>query len=178
VADADIRPFDVSALYAALDARRTELGLSWSGVASQLWELSAELNDRRRDHPISPSTLTSMASKPRATCQHVLFMLRWLGRTPESFLAGGVADDPRFDLPEIGSDRRLRWNLKLLYQTMDDKRRSDGLTWPELAGVLGCTPSQLTGLRTAKFATGINLAMKIAQWTGQPAAHFVYAARW
>jgi hypothetical protein len=52
------------------------------------------------------------------------------------------------------------------------------MTWPQVAGVLGCTPSQLTGLRTAKFATGINLAMKIAQWTGQPGAHFVYAARW
>lgn len=178
MADADIRPFDVSALYAALDARRTELGLSWRGVADQLWELSADLNDRRRDHPISPSTLTGMASKPRATCQHVLFMLRWLGRTPESFLEGRVADDPRFALPAAGSDRRLRWNLKLLHQTMDQRRREEGLTWPELAAILGCTPSQLTGLRTAKFATGINQAMKIAQWTGQPAAHFVYAARW
>jgi hypothetical protein len=178
VADPDIRSFDAAALYAALDARRTELGLSWRQVADQLWEQSAELNDRRRDHPISPSTLTAMARKPRATCQHVLFMLRWLDRTPESFLDGGVADDPRFALPSVGSDRRLRWNLRLLYQTMDDKRREAGLTWPELAVVLGCTPSQLTGLRTAKFATGIDLAMRIAQWTGQPAAHFVYAARW
>jgi hypothetical protein len=178
VADANIRSFDAAALYAALDARRIALGLSWRQVADQLWEQSAELNDRRRDHPISPSTLTAMASKPRATCQHALFMLRWLDRTPESFLEGGVADDPRFALPRVGSDRRLRWNLKLLYQTMDDKRREDGMTWPEVAAALGCTPSQLTGLRTAKFATGINLAMKIAQWTGQPAAHFVYAARW
>lgn len=105
-------------------------------------------------------------------------MLRWLDRTPESFLAGGDADDPRFALPKVGSDRRLRWNLKLLYQTMDDKRREDGLTWPDLAAVLDCTPSQLTGLRTARFATGIRIAMNIAQWTGQPGAYFVYGSRW
>jgi hypothetical protein len=178
VTDPGIRSFDAAALFAALDARRTELGLSWRQVADQLWEQSAELNERRRDHPISPSTLTAMASKPRATCQHALFMLRWLDRTPESFLEGGVDDDPRFALPTVGSDRRLRWNLRLLYQTMDDKRREDGMTWPEVAAALGCTPSQVTGLRTAKFATGIELAMRIAQWTGHPAAYFVYAARW
>jgi hypothetical protein len=76
VTDGTIRRFDGSALYAALDARRVELGLSWSGVARQLWELSFELNDRRRDHPISPSTLTSLATRRTTSCQHALFMLR------------------------------------------------------------------------------------------------------
>jgi hypothetical protein len=61
-----IRPFGTRALYAALDARRSELGLSWKAVADQLWELSSELNSQRNDHPISPSTLTGMAKNP--TC--------------------------------------------------------------------------------------------------------------
>ena len=65
VTDAVIHRFDVSALYSALDSRRAELGLSWNQVAGQLWQLSSELNDRRNDHPISPSTLTNMAAKPR-----------------------------------------------------------------------------------------------------------------
>jgi hypothetical protein len=119
-----------------------------------------------------------MEKNPRATCQHALFMLRWLGRTPESFLEGAVGGDPRFALPSAGPDRRLRWSLKLLYATMDEKRCQEKLTWPELAVILGCTPNQLTGLRTAKFATGIDLAMRIAQWTGRPAADFVYLAKW
>jgi hypothetical protein len=51
------------------------------------------------------------------------------------------------------------------------------MTWPELAAVLGCTPSQLTRLRTAKFATGMDLAMRIVQWLDQPAASFVYPAK-
>jgi hypothetical protein len=178
MADPALRPFDVAALYSALDARRNELGLSWSQVANELWQLSAELNDRRRDHPISPSTLTNMAKKPRISCQHALFMLRWLDRTPESFLKGTTLDDPNFALPPSGPDRRLRWSLKLLYATMDEKRRREELTWPQLAAILGCSPNQLTGLRTAKFATNMDLAMRIAQWIGRPAADFIYLAKW
>lgn len=179
VTHAVIRHFDTSALYSALDTRRAELGLSWRQVADQLWQLSSELNDHRRDHPISPSTLTNMAKRPRTSCQHALFMLRWLDRTPESFLTGkSDASDPRFALPRVGPDRRLRWSLKLLWATMDDKRRQEGLTWAQLAVVIGCTPSQLTGLRTARFATGMDVAMRIVQWIGRPAADFVYPARW
>lgn len=177
--DPSIRPFDAAALYRALDARRVERGLSWKGVADQIWQLSSELNDRRGDHPIAPSTLTAMATTPRATCQHALFMLRWLDRTPESFLVGVTdGDDPRFALPDAESDRRLRWALKLLYACMDEQRRAQGLTWAALAGVLGCSPHQLTGLRRAKFATGMDLAMRIVQWLGRPATDFVYAAEW
>jgi len=173
-----IRGFDAGALYLALDAKRVELSLSWTGVADQLWQMSSDLNDRRKDHPISPSTLRGMATKPRISCQHALFMLRWLGRTPESFLRGATADDPRFALPEAGADRRLRWALGLLYTTMNEKRQQEALTWPALASILGCSPNQLTALRTARFATGMDIAMRIVQWLGRPAADFVYPARW
>jgi hypothetical protein len=176
--DQALQPFDVRALYSALDDQRRNLGLSWQKVANQLWELSSDLNDRRRDHPISPSTLTNMAKNPRISCQHALFMLRWLGRSPESFLRAAPGDDERLALPLAGPDRRLRWALKLLYASMDEKRRQDGLTWPALAAILGCSPHQLTGLRTAKFATGMDLAMQIVQWIGRPAADFIYPATW
>jgi hypothetical protein len=173
-----LRAFDAAALYSALDRQRGELGLSWRQVADQLWNLSAELNDRRRDHPIDPSTLTKMAKKPRTSCQHALFMLRWLDRSPESFLEGATHDDPGFALPPAGPDRRLRWSLKLLYRTMDEKRRQEELTWPQLAATLGCSPSRLTALRTAKFATDMDLAMRIVQWINRPAAEFIYLATW
>lgn len=179
MSDVVIRRFDATALHSALDARRRELGLSWRQVAGQLWQLSYELNERRQDHPISPSTLTGMSTKPRTSCQHALFMLRWLNRTPESFLAGRIdGDDPRFVLPDAGPDRRLRWSLKLLWAAMDEKRRQEALTWRQLADLLGCSSGQLTALRTARFATGMDLAMRIVQWLGRPAAEFVYPARW
>jgi hypothetical protein len=144
-----------------------------------MWRLWAQLNSRRRDHPISPPTLTGMAVRERTGCQHALFMLRWLGRTPESFLTGFTdGDHPRFALPAAGPDRRLRWALKSLYAVMDEKRTAKGTTWSELAHAIGCMPGQLTPLRTAKFATGMDVAMRIVQWLGRPAADFVHPATW
>jgi hypothetical protein len=77
-----------------------------------------------------------------------------------------------------GPDRRLRRGLKLLDGTMDEKRREEGLTWLQLAAALGCTPNRLTALRTAKYATDMDLAKRIVQWIGRPAADFVYLATW
>ncbi len=177
--DRAIRRFDGAALHTALDARRTELGLSWAKVAEQLWLLSSELNDRRHDHPIAASTLTGMGKRQATSCQHALFMLRWLGRTPESFLEGFAGgDDPRYALPLVGPDRRLRWNLKSLAAAMDEQRHQEGLTWAQLAALLGCTPSQISGLSRARFAAGMDVAMRIVQWLGRPAADFVDAAKW
>jgi hypothetical protein len=100
--------FDAGALYEALDAERVARGLGWQGVADELWAQSAELNRRRNDHPISPSTLTGMRKRRATSCQHALFMLRWLGQTPESFLAGRGAHAAGVALPAAGPDHRLR----------------------------------------------------------------------
>jgi hypothetical protein len=67
---------------------------------------------------------------------------------------------------------------ELLSAATDEKRRQEELTWPVVARASVCTPSLLTGLRTAKFATGMDVAMRITQWLGRPAADFVYSARW
>jgi hypothetical protein len=174
---AAIYDFDARALYRALDDKRAAENLTWPGVARDIWLLSSVLNDQRSDHPISPSTISNMERRGAISCQHALFMLRWLGRTPESFLAGSA---PRDDdqLVEVGPDRRLRWSLKRLHEAMNAQRQEDGLTWAQLAEVLRCSPNQLTGLSTAKFATGMTLAMRITQWLDRPAADFVYASKW
>ncbi len=173
MADALLREFDVLALFDALDARRVARGLSWQGVADEIWELSAELNRRRTSHPISPSTLTGMRTRRATSCQHALFMLRWLERTPESFLTGERPPPTDAPLPAAGPAHRLRWNLRTFHAAIDSERRAKGLTWRQLAAILGCTPSQLTGLRTARFATSMGLAMRIVQWLDRPAADFV-----
>jgi hypothetical protein len=178
VAGQPIFDFDGQALFQALDAQRTARGLSWRQVADEIWGLSAELNDRRRDHPISPSTITNIAKRHATSCQHALFFLRWLGRSPESFLAAPAGQVIEGRLPVAGPDRRLRWNLAQLYQALDERRREEELAWAQLAGILRCTPSQLTALRTARFGTGMNIAMSIVQWLGRPAADFIYLARW
>lgn len=172
-----IYDFDTVSLFEALDAKRATLGLSWTGVATEIWEQSAVLNDRRHDHPISSATLTGMRTRRATSCQHALFVLRWLGRAPESFLSESH-DASETELPSVGPDRRLRWDLTRLYEAMDKQRREQGLTWRALALTLRCTPSQLTGIRRARFATGMSVAMRITQWLHRPAADFVDPSRW
>ncbi|HEX3930284.1 MAG TPA: helix-turn-helix transcriptional regulator [Nocardioides sp.] len=169
--------FDTDALYAALDRQRTERGLTWTGAAREIWEMSSVLNRQRPgDHPLAASTMRNVARNGDTSCQHALFFVRWLGRTPESFVPG--ADDAGRPLPGSSDDRRPRWHLRRLYDALDEQRRTEGLTWSALAGDLHCTPNQLTGLRTARYATSMRLAMRICRRLGRPAADFVYAGRW
>jgi hypothetical protein len=174
----DIRPFSVRRLAAAMDAERQRRGLSWRQAAAEIWEQSADLNATRDDHPIAASTLAGMGERGGVSCQHALFVLRWLGRSPESFLVGGEQADETYDLPQAGLDRRLRWDLAATYEAMNVQRLEQGLSWPELARLLRCSPNQLTGLRTARFAMGMQLAMKIVQWLETPATTFIHPATW
>ena len=170
--------FDIAALFEALDSQRRNRALSWQGVAQELWDQSAVLNKRRNDHPISASTLTGMAKRRDTSCQHALFMLRWLRRAPESFMPGSTVDAQRTALPLVGPDQRLRWDLQRLYEALDSRRRERNFTWPQLAHELPCSPSQLSGIKRARFAIGMRLAMRIVTWLDRPARDFVHAANW
>jgi hypothetical protein len=170
--------FDGFALYREMDAKRLQRGLSWREVAQELWDQSADLNRRRQDHPISPSTLTGIAKGGETSCQHALFILRWLGLPPEHFMTIPPAMGRAVTLPEVGPEQRLRWDLSKLYSALNAQRRQKHLSWVELAHTLGCTLSQLTGIRTARFAILMRLAMRITQWIEQPASAFIYAADW
>ena len=173
-----ITEFDVRAFYAAMDARRVELALSWPQVARALWEQSAALNRERQDHPISPATLTGIVKRGDCTCQHALFILRWLGQPPERFLSLPPPDLGPMALPAAGDGHRLRWDLAAVFESLDARRRERSLTWPALARQLRCTPNQISGLRTVRYAIRMTLMMRIVQWLERPAAAFVYAARW
>jgi hypothetical protein len=53
-----------------------------------------------------------------------------------------------------------------------------GDSWQLAAERLRCSPSRLTGLRTATFATGMRLAIRICQPLGRPSRDFICASRW
>lgn len=152
--------------------------MSWSEVAEAIWSQSSELNEGRDDHPIAIETITGMRKRNNVSCQHALFMLRWIGRPPEEFIADPVPVSTGVGLPFAGPGHRLRWNLGATYEAMNARRREERLTWKSLADRLSCTQSQLTGIKTARFAIGMRLAMRITQWLERPAAEFVYAADW
>src|SRR5215813_6106922 len=127
-----VSEFNALGLYAAMEAQRMDRGLSWRQVAAELWEQSDALNASRRDHPISASTLTGIAKRRDTTCQHALFILRWLGVAPEQFVPG-IRRDGGDALPLAGPNQRLRWNLKALYDALNTRRVEQGLSWPALA---------------------------------------------
>jgi hypothetical protein len=169
--------FDCGALFSALDAQRRDRGLDWYALADELWQQSSELNALRTDHPLCGGAIQRLPKRAATSCQYALFMLRWLRRAPEDFLTGPVVVVGDVALPEAGADSRLRWNLQQMHAALNEERRGCDLTWVELAHELNCTPSRLTNLRTARFAD-MDLAMRVTQWLGQPAAAFIHHARW
>jgi len=170
--------FDTRAFFAAVEAKRLEQKLSWPALATVIWEQSRLLNERRNDHPISPATIRKMGDRRGVSCQHALFVLRWLDAPPEAFIAAPQPGTAGVPLPLADEAHRLRWNLKKLYAVRDAARTACSATWRQAAARLHCTPSQLVHLRTAKFATGRSLAMRINQALRRPAADFVYIAEW
>lgn len=170
--------FDFTAFVDAFDAKRGARGLGWYEFADELWDQSAALNaDRPQDHCLCGGAVGRMRARGETSCQYALFMLRWLGRPPEDFLTGPAREVGATRLPEVGPDRRLRWDLGELHSALNEQRRGRRLTWAALAGEIGCTPSRLTNLRTARQAD-LALVMRVTQWLSRPAADFIHPARW
>ena len=171
------RTFDCDAFFAALDGHRRSLDLDWNEAADELYEQSCDLNARLMDHAICPGAVVRVCERGTISCQYALFMLRWMGRAPENFVSGPAVDVGDVRLPAAGPGCRLRWDLHQLYTELDHQRVALGLTWVRLAQTLGCTPSRLTNLRTARLAD-MDLTMRIVQSLGRPAAAFIHPADW
>jgi hypothetical protein len=162
--------FDVKGLYVTLDAERRARGLSWI-------DLAAEINeplDGTPSIPISVATIRGIPTKPSVTSTVVLQVLRWLRRSPESFLTGGsAARSPEVMLPEPGPSRVLRLDTKALHAALDAERKTRGLTWEEVASELpGLTVSMLRNLSTGPLI-GFPRVMMLTQWLRLPISNFV-----
>ena len=118
--------FDMDALQAALDDRRRAQGLTWG-------ELTAEINkpfNGTTSIPISASTIKTMSKKSSVTSAVVLQVLRWLDRSPESFLSGRLGQSHMNEkLPNAGASGILRFDTQAMYSALDDERQRRNLTW-------------------------------------------------
>jgi hypothetical protein len=162
----------MGALCGALDAARRARKLSWT-------DLTAEINEPFKGTPsipISVATLRGMENKRSVTSAVVLQVLRWLGRTPESFLAGGdAAAAAKEVLLDPGPSRILRFDTRLLHAALDAQRIKRGLTWKQVASeVPGFMQSMLTNLAAGPLI-GFPRVILITQWLGRPASDFVRA---
>lgn len=121
--------------------------------------------------------MARLETRGASSCQYALFLFRWLDRPPEDFVPRSNVDPEHITLPRTDADHRLRWNLRELHAALNNERRDRGMTWAELAGELGCTPSRLTNLKGAKLAD-LALVMTITPWLGRPATEFIHPADW
>jgi predicted PurR-regulated permease PerM len=152
--------FNLAALHAALDEQRQARGLSWPQVVR-------EIDSRFRDVPvrsISRSTVTNLRTRSTAEGDGVLQMLRWLNRTPESFLPGHQAAESTFELPGILPHQTLRFDTRKLHAALDTQRIERGLTWRQVANeVEGISVSSLTRLRMGG-RTSFPQVMRMVGW--------------
>ncbi len=166
--------FDIDALYTAIDQARLAKGLSWSGVAR-------EIKDQFRDMPatFSVSTLTGMRQRGSVEADGVLQMLLWLRRTPESFVSGNAKTGAEADsLPEVGTDRILRFDTAAIHAKLEIERDARGLTWREVADEIGgLNANSLRGMSKGG-RTSFPKIMRILAWLGRPAASFTRSSTW
>ena len=172
-----LRLLTATPFFSALDAQRRHRQLGWHELADELWQQSSDLNEQRTDHPLCGTQHRDCNTwgnlLPVCTVHAALASPRTRG-----LLTGAVVDVGEV---QIAQKRELivvlRWNLNELHAVLNKQRRERDRTWAELGHELGCTPNRLTNLRNARLAD-MDLAMRITQWLGQPAAAFIHPAQW
>ncbi len=166
--------FDIEALSTALDQARVARGLTWTGAAR-------EIKDQFRDMPakFSVSTLRGMRQRGAVEADGVLQMLLWLRRSPESFVSGKNRTGAEGQsLPEVGTDRILRFDTAAIYAKLEIERDDRGLTWREVADEIGgLNASSLTGMSKGG-RTSFPKIMRILGWLDRPAASFTRSSTW
>jgi hypothetical protein len=161
--------FDCAAVYAAMDEQRQARGLTWQQVMREVGGAFA-----RAARPISPSTVTTMRTKAVAEGDGVLQMLRWLGRTPESFIRGHRVT-PEDALAAATSTQILRFDTKQLHAALDAQRTERRLTWTQVASEIGGVSAAMLTHLSNGGRTGFPHVARIAGWLGRPVASFVRA---
>jgi hypothetical protein len=160
--------FSLAALYAALDAQRQSRGLTWAAVAREM----NRYPDRNPGHPLSASTITGTRHRSAVEGDGVLQMIRWLNRTPESFVPGHpLADDPRARLPDVPPHRILRFDVRKLHAALDAQRLERKMTWEDVAQEIRLGASTLTYLARGS-RTAFPHVMRMTAWLNRFAAEF------
>jgi ribosomal protein L24E len=169
--------FSLQDLYAALDQQREARGLSWPQVMEEMQKMHQgprRISTSRRR--LSQSTVTGIRFRRAAEGDGVLVMLRWLNRTPESFVPGHhKSNDLGARLPDIPAGKVLRFDARKLHAAVDARRIERKMTWTEVAKEIGFGPTSLPRLSKGKRVVFPGV-MRIFRWLDRPAADFTRAS--
>lgn len=102
----------------------------------------------------------------------VMTALRWLDRTPESFLPGHAGEPSPSAIADGGPGHLLRWNGPRLYGALDQQRTELGLTWTAVAKEIGLPVGVITRTKVAD-QLGFPSALYMTTWLERPASDFV-----
>jgi hypothetical protein len=155
--------FDFTKLWNSMNAKQESERFS----EKQMMDDLNVVNNNRV--PFSLATVKNMMRRNDGTCQHTLHILRWLDRTPESFLVGERIEE---SMP-FSAEGRLYWNMQALAAAVAEGKEQRGATWKLLAQELNCSPSQVSGLHKVRYGISIHLAMRITQWLLRPSTDFI-----
>jgi hypothetical protein len=154
-----VHAFDYRAVGEAVESRRQELNLTPSGLIRSINWLSA-------------APLARLRQGGTNTCQHVVGLLRWLGRSPESF-SPGMVDGPECRIPDFGP-YAVRWNMATLWEAVDALRTTRGQSWDAVREATRY--SHVDRIRFETYGIKMHHAMNVVRWLGQPAATFMFPA--
>jgi len=125
---------------------------------------------------LSASTVSGTRFRAAAEGDGVLAMLRWLNRTPESFVPGHQQSEGISErLPDIPAGKISRFDAKKLYAALDARRIERQMTWPQVAKEVGTNPASLTHLSEGKRVVFPGV-MRTFRWLQRPAADFTRAS--
>jgi hypothetical protein len=152
--------FDVIALWETVDEQRAARKMTWAGVTRTLgW--------------MAQGTIKRMRERGTASCNHVLPMIQWVGRTPESFTV-----DPEGAVHELLPDPGERgwrwwWRYRDLSADLEAQRLEQELSSKELSAELGLHQASIAALQRSRYGTEIGVAMIISRWLGRSAASYM-----
>ena len=160
--------FSLSGLFEALDLARQARGLTWAAAVREM----SEPFTRNGSRPLAVSTVVGLRTKPHGEGDGILQMLRWLGRTPESFVPG-AAVDAGTPLPRVPPDQVLRLHTRRLHAALNIKREALGMTWAEVASQMGRGISAGSLMNLSKGGrSGFPHVLRITRWLDLPLAAF------
>jgi hypothetical protein len=159
--------FDLQALHAALDAERRVRGLTWAALAREI--------AGPEPHGIVASSFSSLGARRAANGNVVMAALRWLDRTPESF----VPDHPdAVTTPPLPADLPNRffghWDLLALHDALDARRTERALTWAQAAREIGVGSAHLVGYARPDTFVSFPTVMRVVRWLGRPLTDFIH----
>jgi hypothetical protein len=148
-----------------MDLKREKLGITWEQAARDVGGNPADA--RRR---ISASTLKRTALGGQMEADGVLAMVKWVGLTVSDFTVRS------FPHPRRHSERRGRFDSRSFYKAVDARRKSEDLSWKEVARAIGgFSAGMLMSLRT-RHRMSIDQVVRLSAWLGAVPEDFTYAA--